>query len=193
MNSPRPALSVALAGLALAGSACGSTTEVVGPTITVSPPANIILPATPPSASAASTAVSARLCGVDLNSPVIQSAVATLPMEESTRSLWSTDPRTFVGNFDPCVTLTTVIVTIDGATAESTNQALLFHQSAYIGAATRENYRFITLDREHTNDDTVGLSYRSSPSCDTCTDGNFTDVRFHWDGSRVQMIGGLTN
>jgi hypothetical protein len=187
MQTSRPAFLAILAGLALASAACGSSGDNAVPTITVSPPATILSPA--PSASTTSTEVPARVCGVDLGSPVIQSAIATLPMEQGTRTPWSTDPRGFAGNFNPCTTLSTVIITIQGATGSSPNQALLFHQGSYVGTATRENYGFTALDPDHTTDDTVGLTYKTPGSCNACSDGTYTHVQFHWDGKQVQMIG----
>lgn len=55
-------------------------------------------------------------CGINLRSPQVADAVRSLPAETVTGRAWATDPRTFEGNFDPCATLSTAMVTIEGAT-----------------------------------------------------------------------------
>ncbi|WP_405163402.1 LppP/LprE family lipoprotein [Nocardia sp. NBC_01499] len=128
-------------------------------------------------------------CGVDLSASVIQSAIAALPVERVTGAAWSTDPRGFEGNFDPCATLSTVIITVQGATGSSPDQALLFHKGEYVGTATQDAYGFTSLDVDSTKDDTVGLAYKTPGSCDACADGTITRVQFHWEGQKVRMIG----
>ncbi len=128
-------------------------------------------------------------CGIDLSAQVIQSALATLPVEPVTQAPWSADARGFQGNFDPCATLSTVIVTVEGATGSSPNHALLFHKGAYLGTATPRAYGFTSLDVDRTTDDTVGLLYRTPGSCNACDDGTVTHVQFRWDGSKVTMVG----
>lgn len=128
-------------------------------------------------------------CGVDLTAPVIRSAIAALPVESVTHAAWSSDPRGFEGNFDPCATLSTVIIAVQGATGSSPNQALLFHQGAYLGTATPEAHGFTSLDVDRTTDDTVGLAYKTPGSCNACPDGTVTRVQFHWEGQKVRMIG----
>ncbi|QBS45073.1 LppP/LprE family lipoprotein [Nocardia sp. CS682] len=128
-------------------------------------------------------------CGVDLSAPVIQSAIAALPAEPVTHAPWSTDPRGFEGNFDPCATLSAVIITVQGATGSSPNHALLFHKGAYIGTATPQAHGFTSLDVDRTTDDTVGLAYKTPGSCNACPDGTVTHVQFRWEGQKVRMIG----
>ncbi|WP_069167313.1 LppP/LprE family lipoprotein [Nocardia altamirensis] len=140
-------------------------------------------------AGASTTSAVPVSCGIDLTAPVIQSAVKALPTEPATHVPWSTDSRGFEGNFDPCATLSTVIVTVEGATGSSPNQALLFHKGAYLGTATPEAHGFTSLDVDRTTDDTVGLTYRTPGSCNACPDGTQTQVQFHWNGSKVEMVG----
>lgn len=170
----RPVL-VVLAGIALAAGGCASDGDGGSATH-----ARDAAPTT--------SSVPAR-CGVDLSAPVIQSAIATLPDEPVTHAPWSTDPRGFEGNFDPCATLSTAIITVQGATGSSPNHALLFHKGAYIGTATPEAHGFTSLDVDSTTDDTVGLAYKTPGSCNACPDGTVTRVQFHWAGQKVQMIG----
>lgn len=131
---------------------------------------------------------SAPACGVDLASPVVRAAVAELPREPRTQAGWATDPATFQGNFDPCATLSTAIVTIEGATGSSPEQALLFHRGEYVGTATPEAHGFTTLAAA-TTDDTVVLDYKTPGSCNACPDATHTQVGFHWDGQRVVVNG----
>ncbi|WP_280265489.1 LppP/LprE family lipoprotein [Nocardia wallacei] len=165
---------VAAAALAVgcALTACGSSTE----------------PSPAPRESARQQLPRAR-CGVDLASPVVRDAIARLPVEPVTATPWSADPATLAGNFDPCVTLSTAIVTIQGATGSSPQHALLFHRGEYVGTATEKAYGFTTLAASASTDDTVVLDYKTPGSCNACDDGAHTQVGFHWDGQRVVMNG----
>lgn len=49
---------------------------------------------------------------------------------------WDADSRTFEGNFDPCATSSTALVTVEGATGSSPTTALMFHSGTYLGTAT---------------------------------------------------------
>ena len=141
-----------------------------------------------PTTTVATTSPAAK-CGVDLTAPVISSAIATLPVDPLTKVPWSTDPAGFEGTFDPCVTLSAVIITVEGATGSSPNQVLLFHKGEFVGTATHESLGFTSLDPGRTTDDTVGVTYKSPGSCNACPDGTLTPVQFHWDGKQVQTIG----
>lgn len=128
-------------------------------------------------------------CGVDLSSQTIRDAIATLPVEPVTHTTWDTDPASFEGNFNPCATLSTAIITIQGATGSSPNQALMFHSGHYLGTATSKAYGFTSLAPKATTNDTVALNYKTPGSCNACSDGTVTQVEFHWDGTHVVMIG----
>ncbi|MEU6583729.1 LppP/LprE family lipoprotein [Nocardia sp. NPDC046763] len=90
---------------------------------------------------------------------------------------------------DICSTLSAYLITIEGATAGSPMQVLLFHRGSYIGTADPRWNSFISPDPNHTTDDSVGLRYMIPRSCNACPDGTFYCVQFHWDGSKVQMAG----
>ncbi|GAA5061750.1 LppP/LprE family lipoprotein [Nocardia callitridis] len=128
-------------------------------------------------------------CGVDLASQTIQDAIATLPTEPQTGRGWSTNPAGFQGNFDPCATLSTAIVSIEGATGSSPNHVLLFHQGEYVGTATQKAYGLVSLDASASTDDTVVIAYRAPGTCTACNDGAVTTVGYHWDGTKVETIG----
>src|SRR5690242_16983 len=55
-------------------------------------------------------------CGVNLASQQVIDAVRPLPPYAGTDWAWSSDPRTFEGNFNSCATLSTALVTVEGAT-----------------------------------------------------------------------------
>jgi|GEM_PF-1669040 len=178
--------------------ACGAGGSSHTATTTSAPAAaQSLSPNSAPAATAPTTATPiasgapgpAADCGVNLSSPVVRSAIATLPIEPLTHVAWDTDPATFEGNFDPCATLSTAIITIQGATGSSPNQALMFNRGRYLGTATTKAYGFTELDRPATTDDTVGLTYKTPGSCNACSDGTYTHVRFHWDGTHVVMQG----
>lgn len=166
-------------GLACVSAGCGSGEDSGAATA---------VPGTTPAGTTSSAAPTAK-CGVDLAAPVIGSAIATLPAEPITKAPWSSEPAGFEGTFDPCVTLSAVIITVQGATGSSPNQVLLFHKGEFVGTATRESYGFTSLDPGRTTDDTVGVNYKTPGSCNACSDGTSTPVQFHWDGKQVQMIG----
>lgn len=134
-------------------------------------------------------------CGVNLGAPEVRAAVASLAPWHPRGSTdaqtwpWSTNTAVYDGNYDPCATLSTVIVTIAGSTASSPDHALMFHKGEYLGTATSEAHGFTRLDEAATTDDTVGLTYMTPGTCNACNDGTYTPVSFHWDGSSVQMIG----
>ncbi|WP_433678931.1 LppP/LprE family lipoprotein [Nocardia sp. CA-119907] len=167
-------LGTGLAGVAACGSGDSGSATVSGATTPV---------------ATASTAAPTAKCGPDLAAPVIQSAIATLPAEPITKAPWSSDPASFVGTFDPCVTLSAVIITVRGATGSSPEQVLLFHRGNFVGTATRDSHGFTALDPGRTTDDTVGVTYKAPGSCNACPDGTITPVQFHWDGKQVQTIG----
>ncbi|KUI24755.1 hypothetical protein AU196_15650 [Mycobacterium sp. IS-1742] len=67
-------------------------------------------------------------------------------------------------------------------------QALMFNRGTFLGTGTSRDYAFISLNRAASTDDTVVLNYRVGKSCTACDDGTTFSVRYHWDGSRVQML-----
>ena len=65
-------------------------------------------------------------CGVNLEAPQIASAVKSLrPAFRTINAAWAPNP--YDGNYGPCATLSTALVTIEHATGSSPNQALVFH------------------------------------------------------------------
>lgn len=66
-------------------------------------------------------------CGVNLAAPEVVAAIKALPPYPGTDWKWSSAPATLEGNFNPCVSLSTALVTVEGATAGSPTTALMFN------------------------------------------------------------------
>jgi hypothetical protein len=126
-------------------------------------------------------------CGVDLTAPEISSAVTSLrPAFPDMDVGWS--PVAYDGNYDPCATLSTALVTVERATGSSPDHALFFHYGRYLGTATWYPYPFVSLDRSQTNDDTIVLDYKDGRDVCTACPGPVNAVRYRWTGSRVEML-----
>ena len=130
-------------------------------------------------------APAAAQCGPDQASAV-WTALSRLPTERLTGRRFASAP--LESNYDPCADLSTVLVTIEGATGSSPIQALMFHRGEFLGTGTWKAYGFTSLDTAASTPDTVVLRYRWGQSCTACDDGSVTTVRYHWDGTRVVML-----
>lgn len=128
-------------------------------------------------------------CGVNLAAPEIQAAVKSLPALPD-NSGWDTNTHSFdpSSNYNPCTTLSTVIVTVLGATGSSPDLALLFHKGAFAGVATSKAYPFTSLNAAKTTDDTVTLDYKDGRNVCTACPGPITTVRYQWQGNRVVAL-----
>ncbi|HNK15516.1 MAG TPA: LppP/LprE family lipoprotein [Nitrospira sp.] len=142
------------------------------------------LPSNPPTTQAAPPAAPTA-CGPD-QAAALSAALARYPADPETGWLWHHTP--LYSNYDPCADLSTIVVTVEGATGSSPVQALMFHRGTFLGTGTSESYAFTNLDSSASTKDTVVLTYRSGQSCTACGDGIVTTVRYHWDGSKVQML-----
>ncbi|MDV6208093.1 LppP/LprE family lipoprotein [Rhodococcus erythropolis] len=117
--------------------------------------------------------------------------MAQLPAEPITGREWLTTP--IASNYDPCADLSTILVTVQGATGSSPVQALMFHRGEYLGTGTSKAYGFTDLDIGSSTNDTVVLTYKTGQTCNACNDGTRTPVEFHWDGTSVRMLGAPPN
>ncbi|MEC3958815.1 LppP/LprE family lipoprotein [Nocardia sp. CDC153] len=88
-----------------------------------------------------------------------------------------------------CSGLSAALISVEGATASSPMQVLLFHRGGYVGTAEPTWNSFISPDPAHTTDDSVGLKYKIPGSCDACADGTFYCVQYRWDGAKVETVG----
>ncbi|WP_231969056.1 LppP/LprE family lipoprotein [Mycobacterium sp. E735] len=134
-------------------------------------------------------AAPAQGCGVNLAAPEIQTAITSVPtVPQGWR--WDHDPRSFdrSSNYNPCATLSTVIITVEQATGSSPEQALLFHSGTYVGTGTSKAYGFTSLNAAQTADDTVALDYKDGRNVCTACPGPITTVRYQWQGDHVAML-----
>jgi hypothetical protein len=127
-------------------------------------------------------------CGVNLGAPQVIQAVRSLPPYEGTDWAWSVDQATFGGNFNPCATLSTALVTVEGATGSSPITALMFHDGTYLGTATSKAYAFTSLNERRTTDDTVVLNYKDGRNVCTACEAPVNSVRYQWQGDHVAML-----
>jgi hypothetical protein len=126
-------------------------------------------------------------CGVNLSAPQIGLAVRELPPAFQDRDVpW--DPNPDDGNFDPCATLSTALVTVQGATGGSPEQALLFHDGEYVGTATAVPYPYTSLNEDQSADDTVVLDYKDGRGVCTACAGPIYAVHYQWQDNHVQML-----
>lgn len=124
-------------------------------------------------------------CGLD-ESDALTEALSQLPPEPNTGQAWAAEP--IASNFDACADLSTILVTVEGATGSSPVQALMFHRGEYLGTGTSQAYGFTDLDNGSSTSDTVVLTYETGQTCNACDDGVTTSVRYQWDGEAVQML-----
>jgi hypothetical protein len=137
-------------------------------------------------AAPASAAPPGSQCGVNLSAPQIAQAARSLPPYPGLSAAWDSNP--YGGNFDPCAALSTALVTLQGATGSSPNQALFFHYGEYVGTATAEAYPFTSIDTDRSTDGMVVLSYKDGRNVCTACQGPINVVRYQWQGDHVQML-----
>jgi hypothetical protein len=168
--------------------ACNSSVSTPT-TVTVTAP-----PAVPPSA-AQSRAVAAPTapppaappptCGPD-EATALRSALAKLPPEPVTGRGWQNTP--IGSDYNPCADLSTILVMIQGGTASSPVQALMFHRGTYLGTGTSKAYGFTSVNAARSTGDTVVLDYATPGECDACAPAAVTSVRYQWQGDHVEML-----
>ncbi len=118
----------------------------------------------------------------------VADAVKSLPADPGTGRGWDTDPSGYEGNFNPCATLSTALVWIQGSTGSSPVTALMFHKGTYVGTATPKPRGFVEFDAAKTTDDTVVLDFKVPGACNACTPQSVTSVRYQWqDGHLVTL------
>jgi LppP/LprE lipoprotein len=181
-----------LTGLALVASTaatltgCGSgdstvaktpqaTTSSATPSITAPPVASLAPQSTGP------TAAPPDPCAVNLTSPTIAKVVSELPRDPRSQQAWNPEP--LAGNYNECAQLSAVIIKAASNADNATTRAVLFHLGQFIPQGVPDTYGFNGIDAAQTNGDTVALTYPSG------INGVNTDVRFHWNGNAVELIG----
>ncbi|OBG33922.1 hypothetical protein A5673_22690 [Mycobacterium sp. E3198] len=180
----------ALTGLAVvvfsALTACGSGDSTVAKTpqaTTTSETASITAPATPTPAAAppGGGPAPADPCAVNLASPTIAKVVSELPRDPRSQQAWNPEP--LAGNYNECAQLSAIIIKANTNAGNPSTRAVLFHLGQFIPQGVPDTYGFTGIDPAQTTGDTVALTYPAGVT------GLSTDVRFHWDGNGVQLIG----
>jgi hypothetical protein len=117
----------------------------------------------------------------------LRDALGQLPVEPTFGVPWSGQPVD--SNYDSCADLSSIVVTVEGATGSSPEQALMFHRGRYLGTGTLYAYPFTSIDHTASTNDTVVLRYKdyNSAACTACP-APVTSVRFQWQGDRVVMV-----
>jgi LppP/LprE lipoprotein len=148
----------------------------------VSTPTTVTVTAPP---TAPPTAAQSPACGPD-EATALRSALAKLPPEPVTGRGWQNTP--IGSDYNPCADLSTILVMIQGGTASSPVQALMFHRGTYLGTGTSKAYGFTSLDAARSTGDTVVLDYATPGECDACAPAAVTSVRYQWQGDHVEML-----
>jgi LppP/LprE lipoprotein len=174
-----------LAAATLSGCGSGDSTVAKTPQPTTTATASITAPAAPnaPSAEAAptSSAAPADPCAVNLASPTIAKVVSELPRDPRSQQPWNPEP--VAGNYNQCAQLSAVIIKANTNAVNPTTRAVMFHLGQFIPQGVPDTYGFSGIDASQTNGDTVALTYPSGIS------GLNADVRLHWNGNAVELIG----
>jgi len=177
---------VVFASVATALTGCGAGDSTVAKTpqaTTTSATPSITAPATPsPTPQAAPPP---DPCAVNLASPAIAKAVSELPRDPRSGQPWNPEP--LAGNYTECAQLSAVIIKANTNAVNPTTRAVLFHLGQFIPQGVPDTYGFTGIDAAHTTGDTVALTYPGTYPGGI--DGLQTDVRFHWNGNGVELIG----
>jgi hypothetical protein len=167
--------------------ACGSGDSTVAktPQASTTATASITAPTGPiaPSGEAApgTSATPADPCAINLASPTIARVVSDLPRDPRSQQPWNPEP--IAGNYNQCAQLSAVIIKANTNAINPTTRAVMFHLGQFIPQGVPDTYGFNGIDASQTNGDTVALTYPGG------INGLNADVRFHWNGNAVELIG----
>ena len=181
---PLYALSVAVViGATLTGCGSGDSTVAKTPQATTATSSATSAAAGRPSGAAATSSNSAPAdpCAVNLASSAIVKVVSELPRDPRSQQPWNPEP--LAGNYNQCAQLSAVIIKANTNAVNPTTRAVLFHLGQFIPQGVPDTYGFNGIDAAQTTGDTVALTYAGG------INGLNTDVRFHWNGNGVELIG----
>jgi hypothetical protein len=169
-----------LTGCGSGDSTVAKTPQATATSLTTSSPA---ASAPNPSAAAAppSSAAPADPCTVNLASPNIVKVVSELPRDPRSQQPWNPEP--LAGNYNECAQLSAVIIKANTNAVGPTTRAVMFHLGHFIPQGVPDTYGFNGVDTSQCTGDTVALTYAGG------INGLNTDVRFHWNGNGVVLIG----
>ncbi len=166
----------------LSGCGSGDSTVAKTPQVTTPATASITAPATPGATSTQATpSTPADPCAIDLASPTIAKVVSDLPRDPRSQQPWNAEP--LAGNYNQCAQLSAVIIKANTNAVNPTTRAVLFHLGQFIPQGVPDTYGFNGIDAAQTTGDTVALTFPGG------LNGLNTDVRFHWNGNGVELIG----
>jgi hypothetical protein len=167
---------------------CGSGDSTVAKTpqaTTAGATASITAPAIPsPTSGLAappSSAAPPGPCALNLASPTIAKVVSELPRDPRSQQPWNPEP--LAGNYNECAQLSAVIIKANTNADNATTRAVMFHLGQYIPQGVPDTFGFNGIDGSQCTGDTVALTYPGG------INGLNTDVRFHWNGNAVELIG----
>jgi hypothetical protein len=167
---------VTLAGCGASDSTVAKTPE---PAVTVAKPPQVQPPAPPPAAPAPSDP-----CAINLASPEIGKAVASLPPDPRSGQAWSAEP--LAGNYNECAQLSVVIVKANTNAGNPSTRAVMFHQGKFIPTGVPDTFGFNGIDSSTSTGDMVALKYSNGvPGLDST-------VRFRWNGNNVELVANTT-
>lgn len=173
-----------IASLCAALTACGSGDSTVAKTPRpATGPVTVASSATPNPASGTPGpgGAAADPCAVNLASPTLARVISELPRDPRSQQPWNPEPS--AGNYNECAQLSAVIVKANTNAANAGTRAVLFHLGQFIPQGVPDTYGFTGIDASQTTGDTVALTYPGG------INGLTTDVRFHWNGNAVDIIG----
>ena len=176
-------MSAVFAAAMLSGCGSGDSTVAktpLAPTTTASASITAPPPATQAEAAPPSPAPPDP-CAVNLAAPTIAAVVSELPRDPRSAQPWNPEP--LAGNYNECAQLSAVIIKANTNADSPTTRAVLFHLGKFIPQGVPDTYGFNGIDAAQTNGDTVALTYPGGIT------GLSTDVRFHWNGNTVELIG----
>jgi hypothetical protein len=169
----------------LSGCGSGDSTVAKTPQATTTGTPSITAPGMPGASSGevAPPSTPTDPCAVDLASPTIAKVVSELPRDPRSQQPWNAEP--LGGNYNQCAQLSAVIIKANTNAVNPTTRAVLFHLGQFIPQGVPDTYGFNGIDAAQTNGDTVALTYPGG------INGLNTDVRFHWNGNGVELIGNV--
>ena len=171
---------VSLSALTACGSGDSTVAKTPQPTTTTAT-ASITAPPTSGAAAPGPSTAPPDPCAVNLASPTIAKVVSELPRDPRSRQPWNPEP--LAGNYNECAQLSAVIIKANTNAVSPSTRAVLFHLGQFIPQGVPDTYGFNGIDASQTTGDTVALTYPSG------INGLTTDVRFHWNGNAVELLG----
>jgi hypothetical protein len=178
---PQSLIAALLIAAPLSGCGSGDSTVAKTPQVTTTATPSITAPATPSAQAAPTSSGPVDPCAIDLASPTIAKVVSELPRDPRSQQPWNAEP--LAGNYNQCAQLSAVIIKANTNAVNPTTRAVLFHLGQFIPQGVPDTYGFNGIDPAQTTGDTVALTYPGG------INGLNTDVRFHWNGNTVELIG----